>query len=73
MEKKMKYELKELNVDMGIAEYEMYQNISEYDTPTITYIMYVNDVPIGYICIRTKIDDNWKKWSGNFYYAIRRN
>ncbi len=69
----MKYELKELNVDMGIAEYEMYQNISEYDTPTITYIMYVNDVPIGYICIRTKIDDNWKKWSGNFYYAIRRN
>lgn len=100
----MKYELKELNLDMGISEYEMYQNIplkesgstnlcnglpfdvfknylesqlarkyqniSFYDTPTITYIMYVNNVPVGYICIRTKIDDNWKRWSGNFYYAI---
>ena len=101
----MKYELKELNINMGIAEYKMYQdiplkesgstnlcnglpyevfknylesqlarkyqNISEYDTPTVTYIMYANDIPVGYICIRTKIDDQWKKWSGNFYYAIR--
>lgn len=101
----MKYELKELNMNMGISEYEMYQdiplkesgstnlcnglpyevfknylesqlarkyqNISEYDTPTVTYIMYVNDIPVGYICIRTKINDQWKKWSGNFYYAIR--
>lgn len=98
-------ELKELNMNMGIAEYEMYQdiplkelgstnlcnglpyevfknylesqlarkyqNISEYDTPTVTYIMYVNDIPVGYVCIRTKIDAQWKKWSGNFYYAIR--
>lgn len=101
----MKYELKELSMNMGISEYEMYQdiplkesgstnlckglsyevfknylesqlarkyqNISEYDTPTVTYIMYVNDVPVGYICIRTKINDQWKKWSGNFYYVIR--
>lgn len=101
----MKYELKELNLNMGVSEYEMYQdiplkesgstnlcnglpyevfksylesqlarkyqNISEYDTPTVTYIMYVNDIPVGYICIRTKIDDQWKKWSGNFYYVIR--
>ncbi len=101
----MKYELKELNMNMGIIEYEMYQdiplkesgstnlcnglsydvfkayletqlarkyqNISEYDTPTVTYIMYVNDIPVGYIALRTKIDDQWKKWSGNFYYAIR--
>lgn len=101
----MNYELKELNMNMGVSEYEMYQdiplkesgstnlcnglpidvfknylesqiarkyqNISEYDTPTVTYIMYVNSIPVGYICIRTKINEQWKKWSGNFYYAIR--
>lgn len=101
----MKYELKELNMDMGLSEYEMYQDIpskesgstnlcknlpyevfknylesqiarkyqyiTKFDTPTITYIMYVNDNPAGYICLRTKIDDNWLKWSGNFYYTIR--
>ncbi len=101
----MKYELKELNMDMGVSEYEMYQdiplkepgstnlcnglpyevfknylesqlarkyqNISIYDTPTITYILYINSIPVGYICIRTKIDNQWKKWSGNFYYTVR--
>ncbi len=101
----MSYELKELNMDMGIPEYEMYQdiplkesgstnlcnglpyevfknylesqiarkyqNISDFDTPTIIYIMYVNELPVGYIGLRTKINDQWKKWSGNFYYAIR--
>lgn len=99
------FELKELNLNMGLEEYQMYQdipskesgstnlcnglpyevfknylesqmakkyqNISIYDTPTITYIMYVNNIPVGYVCLRTKIDDNWKKWSGNIYYAIR--
>ena len=48
-----------------------YQSISLYDTPTIIYIMYVNNIPVGYVGIRTEIDDNWKKWSGNIYYAIR--
>lgn len=48
-----------------------YQSISMYDTPTTTYIMYVNEYPVGYIGLRTEIDDNWKKWSGNFFYAIR--
>ncbi len=101
----MKYELKELNMRMGVNEYKMYQdipvkesgstnlchglpyevfnnyletqlarkyqNISEFDTPTIIYIMYVNDIPVGYIALRTKIDEQWKKWSGNFYYVIR--
>lgn len=42
------------------------------DTPTITYILYVENKPVGYICLRTDIDDNWKKWSGNFYYQIRK-
>ena len=41
------------------------------DTPTITYIMYVNNNPVGLICLRTELDDNWMKWSGNFYYRIR--
>lgn len=101
----MKYELRELNMDMGIEEYEMYQdipskesgstnlcnglpydvfksylesqiarkyqNISYYDTPTITYIMYVDNKPVGYVGLRTEIDHNWKKWSGNCFYAIR--
>lgn len=49
-----------------------YQNISYYDTPTIIYILYVNNLPVGYIGLRTEIDDNWKKWSGNFYYVIRK-
>lgn len=48
-----------------------YQNISYYDTPTIIYIMYVESRPVGIIGLRTKIDDNWKKWSGNFYYVVR--
>lgn len=102
----MKYELKKMNMDMGIAEYEMfqdiplkengqtnicaslpyevfknylemelsreYQNISLYDTKTISYIMYVDDIPVGVISLRLEIDDNWRKWSGNFYYKIRK-
>lgn len=101
----MKYELKELNMQMGLLEYEMYQDIplkesgstnlckglpyevfknyleaqlsrkyqivNYYDTPTIIYIMYVDDKPVGYIGLRTEIDENWKKWSGNVYYVIR--
>jgi predicted acetyltransferase len=46
-------------------------NINNYGTPTITYIMYVNDYPVGYVGLRTKIDDKWKKWSENVYYTIR--
>lgn len=48
-----------------------YQKISDYDTPTIIYIMYVNEKPVGYIGLRTEINEKWKKWSGNFYYVIR--
>lgn len=33
--------------------------------------MYVNEYPVGYIGLRTKNDENWNKWSGNFYYVIR--
>ena len=101
----MNYVLKELNLNMGKDEYEMYQdipavesgstnecygilyedfkkyleaeikrkdnNVTLEDTPTITYIMYVDDKPVGLICLRTEIDENWMKWSGNFYYRIR--
>ena len=98
------YKLVELNMNMGLEEYKMYQDIplkesgstnlcyglpfdvfknyletqmarkyqsvSLYDTPTIIYIMYVDDIPVGYIGLRTEIDDNWKKWSGNIKFAI---
>ena len=98
--------LKELNLDMGRKEYEMYQdipskesgstnkcygvpyerfkdylqkeidrkinNVTSEDTPTITYVMYVDNKPVGIVCIRTEIDENWRKWSGNFYYKIRK-
>lgn len=101
----MNFELKELNLDMGKKEYEMYQDIpskesgstnlckglpyevfksylenqiarkyqtiSYYDTPTTLYIMYVNENPVGYIGLRTEINDNWYEWSGNFFYVIR--
>lgn len=103
----IKFELKELNLDMGKLEYEMfqeipakesgstnlcngisyqvfkeylesqmarkYQKVSQYDTPTIVYIMYADNYPIGYIGIRTKIDENWLKWCGNIYYTVRPN
>ncbi len=39
-----------------------YQNISEFDTPTVTYIMYANDIPVGYIGLRTKINEQSTKW-----------
>lgn len=101
----MTYYLRELDLNMGKEEYEMYQDIpaqesgstnecygltfeefhkylekeinrknnkiTHDDTPAITYIMYVDDKPVGLICLRTEIDDNWMKWSGNFYYKIR--
>ena len=83
----MHYVLKELNVNMGKEEYDMYQDIpakesgstnecfglpyekfEDYlqkeinrkynkvtfdDTPTISYIMYVDKRPVGLLCLRT--------------------
>ena len=49
-----------------------FNKISEYDTPTITYIAYAENHPIGYFGIRTRINRQWKKWSGNIYYVIRK-
>lgn len=48
-----------------------YQTISPFDTPTAIYIFYVNDKPIGYAGLRLDIDEKWKKWSGNIFYAVR--
>ena len=101
----MKYDLKELSLKMGRAEYEMYQDIpakesgstnlcyglpyevfteflegqlarkfqevSKYDTPTTIFVMYVDGYPVGYIGVRTKLNEQWAKWSGNIFYAIR--
>ena len=49
-----------------------FQKVSFYDTPTIIYILFVNNYPVGYIGLRTEIDENWTKWSGNIYYVIRK-
>lgn len=49
-----------------------YQIVNEFDTPTIIYILYVNSIPVGYIGLRLELNESWKKWSGNFYYAIRK-
>lgn len=49
-----------------------FQKVSFYDTPTIIYILFVNNYPVEYIGLRTEIDENWRKWSGNFYYVIRK-
>ena len=59
----LKYLEKEINRKNNKITYD--------DTPTITYIMYVNNNPVGLICLRTELDDNWMKWSGNFYYRVR--
>ena len=45
--------------------------ISYYDTPTTVCLLYVDGVPVGYIGIRTEINEDWKRWSGNLYYTIR--
>ena len=49
-----------------------FNKISYYDTPTIVYIAYCGDYPIGYFGIRTRINKQWKTWSGNIFYAIRK-
>ena len=102
----MEFVLKELNMSMGRAEWEMYQDIpvsepgstnlccglplevfsaylesqlarkyqtiSVYDTPTVTYLLYADGVPVGYVGIRTQIDEKWKVWSGNLYFTVRK-
>ncbi len=102
----MEFALKELNMSMGKAEWEMFQDIpvqepgstnlcrglplevfpaflesqlarqyqciSVYDTPTRTFLLYAEGVPVGYIGIRTQIDEKWKVWSGNLYFVIRK-
>ena len=99
------FNLVEYNLNMGKAEYEMFQEIpakengstnlgngipfesfhsflesqlarqfqkiSYYDTPTKMYIFYVDNLPVGYIGIRTKINKDWKNWCGNIFYAVR--
>lgn len=48
-----------------------YQSISYYDTPTMICLLYADGMPVGYIGIRTEIDENWRRWSGNLYYTVR--
>ena len=38
-----------------------FQTVSVYDTPTVTYLLYAGEKPVGYIGIRMQIDENWKR------------
>ena len=101
----MKFELRELHMGMGQAEWEMFQDIpvkepgstnlckglpfevfpsylesqlarkyqavSYFDTPTVVYLLYADEKPVGYIGIRTQLDANWELWCGNIYYTVR--
>jgi predicted acetyltransferase len=40
-------------------------------TPTLCYIFYKNELPIGEICVRTKLNQHWREHSGNVFYTIR--
>ena len=48
-----------------------FQKVSHYDTPTKMYIFYADELPVGYIGIRTEINNDRKKWCGNIFFAIR--
>lgn len=45
--------------------------LTDKDTPKISYIFYVNNLPVGEICIRPVLNDYWKIHSGNIGYKIR--
>jgi len=50
---------------------EEFAELDERNTPRITYIMYVNDYPVGEIMIRPVLNDYWETFSGNIGYKIR--
>lgn len=50
---------------------EEFAKLDERNTPRITYIMYVNDYPVGEIMIRPVLNDYWETFSGNIGYKIR--
>jgi len=50
---------------------EEFVELDEKNTPRITYIMYVNDYPVGEIMIRPVLNDYWETFSGNIGYKIR--
>jgi len=48
-----------------------YAPLDDNQTPTLVYICYLGDYPIGDICIRTKINQYWREHSGNIFYKVR--
>lgn len=67
--KELPYEVFTIFLENQMAR--KFQRISYFDTPTILYIMYVDDNPVGYIGLRTEINEDWYNWSGNFFYVVR--
>ena len=47
------------------------EQLSNKTTPKITYIMYVNNYPVGEVTIRPKLNNYWLEHSGNIGYKIR--
>ncbi len=50
---------------------EEFTKLDEINTPRITYILYINDYPVGEIAIRPVLNDYWETFSGNIGYKIR--
>lgn len=42
-----------------------------YETPRITYILYIDDYPVGEIKLRPILNQHWYDMSGNIGYKIR--
>ena len=100
-----KLHLKRVDINMGAAEYKMYQEIpddeqgikneangielpyfkkylkkqadrksailTDKQTPTLVYICYLGNYPVGDISIRTKLNQYWRDHSGNISFKIR--
>ena len=45
--------------------------LNDKQTPTLVYICYLGDYPVGDICIRTKLNQFWRDSSGNISFKIR--
>lgn len=50
---------------------EEFIKLDNINTPRITYIMYIDDYPVGEIMIRPFLNEYWKFNSGNIGYKIR--
>lgn len=60
-----------LNISKKYIEEETKTN-KELNTTTLRYILYVDDLPVGEVGIRTTLNDFWKNKGSQIYYKIRK-